>query len=145
MPVHVYEIKQEDKTKIEKVLSYDPYLDPTIISKDDKDTEKTSSVQKENSSISKIEEMKKNDPYFDIIFVRQEYLLLDGSTLSLDPNKCYVYLKASEDFLAKADLKLEKLFPDLKRASKEIEEQIIEKVAEQQSKAESGFGFIFGN
>ncbi|MEM0107091.1 MAG: hypothetical protein QXS81_02185 [Candidatus Micrarchaeaceae archaeon] len=145
MPVRVYEINGSDKAKMKKILSYDPYLDSTVIPKDDNNTEDIIKDQNAQEKISKIEELKKNDPYFDIIFVRQEYILFDGSSISLNPSKCYLYLKANEEFLAKAELKLKRLFPNIVRINKEAEEKVIEKVNEQQQKAESGFGFIFGN
>ena len=41
----------------------------------------------------------KNDKNLNVIFARQEYSLREGTSLGLDPNKCYLYLKANDEFL----------------------------------------------
>ncbi len=135
MPVHVYICNKDDKAKLEKILAYDPYLDPEIIPKED---------SKAANAKSKIEELKKNDPYFDVIFARQEYQIVDGDTFSMDPAKCYLYLKATDDFLTKADEKLKKLLPGIERAGSDVEKQVISYIDDLHSKAESGLGLIFG-
>ncbi len=136
MPVHVYICSKDEKAKLEKILAYDPYLDPEVIPKEG---EKSATEAKP-----KIEELKEKDPYFDVIFARQEYQLVDGDTFSMDPSKCYLYLKANGDFLAKADEKLKKLLPGVERAGSKVEEKVISYIDELHSKAESGLGLIFG-
>jgi hypothetical protein len=64
--------------------------------------------------------------------------------LNLDSNKSYLYLKASEEFLGKADEALGHKIKTLKRADKNPEDTVIKKVLEQEESANAGLGSIFG-
>lgn len=81
------------------------------------------------------------DPYADDSFARVGYKLKDGSMLGEDKTKLYVYIKADEGFIKKAD---EKLKDVAKPAPPEVEKRITEKVLREEEEAESGFGSIFG-
>ena len=150
MPVHVYECGKPEAEALKKLLSYDPYLDPNIIpsSKDDKPSkEMTEEERREAAEREKrIQEnlRKVREEYSDIIFARQEYSLRDGVTLGLDSDKVYLYLKANEDFLNKADKLLASKINGLKRTPNDVEGKVIAVIKEEEDKASAGFGSIFG-
>ena len=149
MSIHVYECGRSEAEALKKLLSYDPYLDPNIIpsSKDDKPAKEMTEERREAAEREKMiqENLRKvKEEYSDIIFARQEYSLRDGATLGLDSDKVYLYLKANEDFLSKADKLLESKIKGLKRAPQEVEGKVIAVIKEEEDKASAGFGSIFG-
>ncbi|MCL5423553.1 MAG: hypothetical protein M1385_00530 [Candidatus Marsarchaeota archaeon] len=150
MPAHVYICERSDIDALKKMLAYDPYLDPNIIPhRRDDDPKKMNEEDKkrvldEDKRISENLAKLKSDVFFDVIFARQEYEILDGVTLNLEKEKYYLYLKANDDFLNKADKKLEKYFSNIKRADKSTEERVIAFIEDRNNKAEAGFGSIFG-
>ena len=86
----------------------------------------------------------KSDKFFDVIFARQEYEILDGASLGLDHDKYYLYLKANDQFLESADKKLESNFKGITRADRSVEEKVIKFIDDRDNKANTGFGSIFG-
>ena len=150
MPIHVYICDRADVDRLKKMLAYDPYLDPNIIPhRSEKDLERMSDEDKklmaeEDKRVSENLAQLKSDVFFDVIFARQEYELIDGVTLGLDKEKYYLYMKSNEEFLEKSDKKLEKNFNGVKRADKITENKVIAFVEERNSKADAGFGSIFG-
>jgi hypothetical protein len=118
----VYSFSKEDLKEVKDLISFDPYA--------------------QNLPIEKIEEMKKNDELFDVIFVRQGVEIREGKEFG----KTYEYLlvvDAPLNFFEKAEKKLARI-KSLKRLKKEEEEEIAKKIEDQAEKAEKGFGAIFG-
>lgn len=124
MPEHVYECDNEEYPALKKVLEYDPYLDKTL----------------DDDALKKLA----GDKYANTIFARQEYSVRDGLSVSLDKNKYYLYLKANEDFLKLAEERFSKEFKTVKRSGKESEDKIIAIIHDEESRANQGFGAIFG-
>ncbi|MGC8537584.1 MAG: hypothetical protein ACP5MZ_01190 [Candidatus Micrarchaeia archaeon] len=150
MPIHVYECGRSEAEQLKKLLSYDPYLDPNVIpsAKEDKpakemtEEEKMAAAERDKKIQANLEKAK--EEFGDLIFARQEYSIRDGAVLGLDSDKVYLYLKANEDFLSKADSILESKIHGLKRASKEVEEKVITIIKGEEDAASAGFGSIFG-
>lgn len=150
MPVRVYECSRSEVEELKKILTYDPYLDTSLIppsSKEDKNMTPEQKKQMEerekqvNENLKKLSESLKGR----IIFARQEYSLKEGASLGLKDDTTYLYLSAPDDFLNGAEERFKTEFKTVKRASKEDEEKVINSVKEEQEKANSGFGSIFGN
>jgi tetrahydromethanopterin S-methyltransferase subunit A len=118
----IYSFSKEELKEVKNLISFDPYA--------------------QNIPLEKIEEMKKNDELFDVIFVRQGVEIKEGKEFGKD----YEYLlivDAPQSFFEKAEKKLQRI-KSLKRLKKEDEEEIIKKLEEQAENAEKGFGAIFG-
>lgn len=81
------------------------------------------------------------DPYSDESFARVGYKMKDGAVLEEDKGKTYIYLKASDDFIKKAD---EKLKDVAKPAPEDVEKRVAEKIQKEEEAAEGGLGSIFG-
>ena len=81
------------------------------------------------------------DPFADDSFARNGYKVKDGSVLEEDKSKLFVYIKASEDFLKKADIRLKGI---AEPAPAEVQKRVGEKIVKEEEQAESGFGAIFG-
>ncbi len=120
----VYSCDASDYPKLQKLLEYDPYLDKNLT----------------EAELAKIRE----DKEANIIFARQDYIVKDGASLSLDKNKYYLYLHATEDFLNLAEKKLKEAIPSIQRIDPETEKKIIETIDDERRRAEFGFGSIFG-
>ncbi|EQD46789.1 hypothetical protein B2A_08740 [mine drainage metagenome] len=150
MPARVYECSKSEAEALKKLLSYDPYLDPNVIpsSKDDKplkemtDEEKKAAEDRDKMVKENLDKIKQE--YGDLIFARQEYSIRDGAMLGLDESKTYLYLKANEDLLNKADSILENRIKGLKRSSSDVENKVIGIIKEEEENASAGFGSIFG-
>lgn len=150
MPIHIYECNKEKVEELKKLLSYDPYLDPNLIpySRELKPGEKLSQEeieegkQRERNVQENLKKLKE-DEYSNIIFARQEYELFDGLSIDLDDKKYYLYLKANDEFLEKADKLLDKKL-GIKRANKDVELKVINYVEKEHESANIGFGSIFG-
>ena len=110
--------------ELKKTLEYDPYLDKS----------------KSEEDLAKL----KGDADANIIFARQDYWLKDGIVLGLDREKCYLVISAVDEFLGKAEAKLMRLYPDLKRADSETERNVIGEIEKERSESEEGLGMIFG-
>ncbi|MGB9732539.1 MAG: hypothetical protein ACP5P2_02350 [Candidatus Micrarchaeia archaeon] len=123
MSARVYVCPVEKEGELKKMLEYDPYLDPKIKEED----------------LKKIRE----DEMANIIFARQDYVIKEGASISLDPSKCYLFLNAQDSFLDKAEKKLKNI-EGLKRAEPDIESKVIMLVEDERRKADEGFGSIFG-
>ena len=124
MPTWVYVCDSKDYEKLKKLMEYDPYLDKNL----------------NEEQLSKI----KGDQEANIIFARQDYMIKDGISVSLDKDKYYLYLSANEEFLQQADLKLKKNIEGIKRAEPDVESKVVEIVETERSESESGIGSIFG-
>ncbi|MEM0094612.1 MAG: hypothetical protein QXE33_00640 [Candidatus Micrarchaeaceae archaeon] len=109
---------------LKKLLEYDPYLDKNLTEED----------------LKKLKE----DKDANVIFVRQDYVLKDGISLNLDRNKYYLYLSASQEFMESAEKKLKSSIGSIARLSQDEERKVIETIEEERSRAEFGFGSIFG-
>ncbi len=124
MPARVYVCDASHFEELKKMLAYDPYLDANVKAED----------------LAKI----KADEEANVIFVRQDYMLKDGLSVGLEREKCYLYLKAQDSFLAKAEAKLKKSIQSLSRADPATEAKVIAAIDEERAKAEQGLGSIFG-
>jgi len=81
------------------------------------------------------------DPYSEGSFARVGYKVKDGGILAEDKARMYVYVKASDEFVKKAD----ELLKDVaKPCAPEVEKRIIEKIQKEEEDAEGGLGSIFG-
>ncbi len=151
MPAHVYECRKSELEQLKKLLAYDPYLDTSIIPPTtpgsdkpvDKQTEdeKRMAAEREQKVREALERLKQ-DKYSDVIFARQQYEIIDGSAFG-SPDISYLYIKAAEDFLAKADEALEHKL-GVKRVPKELEDKVVAKVIAEEESGNAGFGSIFG-
>ncbi|MEM0124472.1 MAG: hypothetical protein QXF41_02950 [Candidatus Micrarchaeaceae archaeon] len=124
MVVRVYSCDAADMPALKKLLEYDPYLDKNLTEED----------------LKKLKE----DKDANVIFVRQDYVLKDGISLNLDRNKYYLYLSASQEFMESAEKKLKSSIGSIARLSQDEERKVIETIEEERSRAEFGFGSIFG-
>jgi hypothetical protein len=137
MAAHVYILDKSEVNTLNKLLSYDPYLDPNLIPstgyddrKKETEEEKKKREELEAATRERLQKAKQEDKYFDVIFARQEYEIFDGSDVGLNPDKSYLYLKSNDEFLAKADEALEHKINGLKRADPDSEKKVIDKVME---------------
>ncbi|MCL5262550.1 MAG: hypothetical protein M1390_01790 [Candidatus Marsarchaeota archaeon] len=124
MAERVYVCDEAEYPALKKALEYDPYLDKSL------DDEKLRAL--------------KGDKYANVIFSRQEYSLREGAALGLEKGKYYLYIKANEDFMKDAEERLAHEFKSVKRAPPEAEGKVIALINEEQSRANEGFGSIFG-
>ena len=124
MPARVYLADIARQQELRKLVTYDPYLDNAL----------------KEDDLNKI----RDDEMANIIFARQDCTIKEGAALNLDREKVYLYINATDEFLEKADRKLKATIQGIERADQEIEQKIIASINEEQSKAETGFGFIFG-
>lgn len=81
------------------------------------------------------------EPYADDSFARMGYKVKDGQFVSEDKAKMYIYIKASDDFLKKAD---EKFKGVAERCKPDVEKRVHEKIQAEEESAEAGLGNIFG-
>jgi len=81
------------------------------------------------------------DPYEKVSFPRNGYKLKDGTSVSEDPKKAYLYLSCTEEFAKFAHSKLDSLSEKIEPA---VSERVIKKIEEEENSAEAGFGAIFG-
>ncbi len=86
----------------------------------------------------------KDDPQANVIFTRQDYSIKDGISVGLDRSKYYLYLSASDEFLAGADKKLKASLKSVARADPETETKVISLVEGERESSEQGLGAIFG-
>ncbi len=121
MSIKVYECSELEIDALKKLLNYDPYTD-------------------QNIDINNI----KKDKYNDVIFKRQEFEVKNGSVISLSSSRYFLYLKANESFFKKSEEIFKEKFKTIKIADKDIEEKIIKYISDEESKANEGFGAIFG-
>ena len=152
MTARVYECDKSEAEALKKVLEYDPYLDPKLIppSKGEKELKMMSEEEKKlakEEEVKSMEAIKKlhEDKYANVIFTRQGYSFRDGATLSLDSSKSYLYIDASEQFLGLAEERFKREFKTVKRVSGSEEEKVIAIIKEEEDRAATGFGSIFGS
>ncbi len=124
MPARVYLCDEKDLDKLKALMEYDPYLDKN-------------KTEEELAAL-------KQDKAANVIFARQDYQIKDGISISMEKDKCYLYLSANEDFLTLAEPKLLSAIESAKRADPETEKKIILMIEEEISNSESGIGSIFG-
>ncbi|MEM0086787.1 MAG: hypothetical protein QW774_02790 [Candidatus Micrarchaeaceae archaeon] len=124
MVARVYSCDIADLPALKKMLEYDPYLDKNLTEDD----------------LKKL----RDDKDANIIFARQDYVLKDGVSLNLDKGKYYLYINASPEFMESAEKKLKSNISSISRLNPEDERKVIEAVEDERSKAEFGFGSIFG-
>ena len=89
------------------------------------------------------------DPYGKPCFSRNGYKVKDGVQVSQDKGKCYVFMRATDEFAVFAREKLKGLIDaDAKELAVESKPDVVAAVAkvieEEENNAEVGFGAIFG-
>ncbi|HVA82753.1 MAG TPA: hypothetical protein VNF06_01155 [Candidatus Aquilonibacter sp.] len=124
MPARVYVVAISKLQDLKKLINYDPYLDNAI-----KDEE-----------LAKV----RADEMANVIFARQDCQIKEGVAVGLDREKAYLYVNANDEFLEKADKKIKMQIEGAERADPESEQKVIAQINEELSKAESGFGSLFG-
>ncbi|MEM3841101.1 MAG: hypothetical protein QXN59_00175 [Candidatus Micrarchaeaceae archaeon] len=124
MAERVFEFDPQQKPQVKKLIEYDPYLDQSL----------------DDAALKKMKE----DEYANIIFTRQECEIKDGDMIGMDASKCYLYIKANEEFMPKAESKLKREIPGIKRCDAKSEEKVIAFINEEKEKGNVGFGSIFG-
>ncbi len=154
MPEHVYSFDKEVMEKLSKALSYDPYLDKNLLPdmpkefEDKKYMEEHPEMKEKKDEIEKrIQEAKRRlneDKSLNVIFARQEYSLRDGSSLGLDKDKCYLYIKANDEFIASAEERLKNEYDSFVKADSATSEKVISTIHDEEDRANAGFGSIFG-
>jgi hypothetical protein len=153
MAERVYECDNSEVKELKKLLTYDPYLDPTLIPKlqdvDEKELAKMSDEQKK--AIKDKEELARaaskklsEDKYANVIFARQDTDLREGKSIGIEDDKYYLLIKATDEFLTLAEERFKNEFKSVKRADSEAEKKFIALKVEEESKANAGFGAIFG-
>ncbi len=80
------------------------------------------------------------DPYAEESFVRIGYKIKEGATLEENKDCVYVYIKADDAFIKKADERLKDI---AKIVTSEVEKRILEKIHKEEESAEAGFGSMF--
>ncbi len=154
MPEKVYAFDKSDMEKLNKMLAYDPYLDKTLLPDMPPELEDKKYLEQHPEMKEKAEEMRKriedakgklkNDRYLNVIFARQEYSLREGSELGLDNSKCYLYIKANDDFVGRAEDRLKHEFGSFASTDPDTEAKVVKFIHEEQDRANAGFGSIFG-
>ncbi|MCL4404728.1 MAG: hypothetical protein M1544_00725 [Candidatus Marsarchaeota archaeon] len=154
MTESVYSFDKSAMEKLSKALSYDPYLDKELLPDMPKEFEDKKYMaehpemeEKKKEMEKRIEEAKeklKNDKSLNVIFTRQEYSLREGGAFGLDPEKCYLYLKANDDFIARAEERLKSEYDSFAKVDAETSQKVIKAIHDEEDKANAGFGAIFG-
>jgi hypothetical protein len=154
MSERVYELSKEDFKPINDLINYDPYLDNSLIPSIPEQWTKDDYLTKHPEMKEQVEELTKKreealqhlktDKDLNIIFAREQCELREGAALGLSDDNYYLYIKATDEFLDKADELLKRKFKSIKRANPETEEKIITKLNEEESNANAGVGFLFG-
>jgi len=150
----VYEFDKSELEELKKVLSYDPYLDTSLIPPAPKGSDKPADKQtpeekkeleEHDKKVAETHKFLAEDPKGKYIFSRQQYEIKDGASIGAAPNLSFLYLNATDDFLGGAEMRFKSEFKTIKRADKSSEEKIINAIKEEQERANVGFGSIFGN
>ncbi|MCL5430499.1 MAG: hypothetical protein M1504_03410 [Candidatus Marsarchaeota archaeon] len=153
MAARVYECEASEAQKLKKLLSYDPYLDTNLIPKTREVTEKDLAnmsedekkrIAEQDSAAKAALEKLRNDPLANAIFARQDCDLREGKSIGIEDSKSYLYIKATDEFLDLAEQRFKKEFKTIKRAPSEIEKKFIALKEDEENRANSGFGMIFG-
>ena len=89
------------------------------------------------------------DPYGKPCFSRNGYKVKDGVQVSQDKEKCYAFMRASDEFAVFARGKMKELVgADGKELAVESKPEVVAAIAkiieEEENNAEVGFGAIFG-
>ncbi|MEM4348076.1 MAG: hypothetical protein QXN37_00710 [Candidatus Anstonellaceae archaeon] len=89
----------------------------------------------------KLKAILEQEPYAVLSFSRNGYKLKDGAAVGQDPEKCYLFIKATEEFAKFAREKLKEIAIESSQGVAAAVSRIIE---EEENSAEIGFGSIFG-
>ena len=81
------------------------------------------------------------DPYAKGSFAMMGYKLKDGNQVGGDEKTIYLYISGDDEKVKGAEEKLKELLVDVPG---ELEEKIVKVIAEEEDKAASGMGDIFG-
>jgi hypothetical protein len=89
------------------------------------------------------------DPYGEKSFSRNGYKVKDGTQVSQDREKCYVFMRATEEFASFARSKLKELVDAegkrvVSESAPEVVAAVAKVIAEEENNAEVGFGSLFG-
>ena len=99
----------------------------------------------ESKENGKAQQVVDNEPYADRSFAKQGYKVKEGKSVGGEDGKYYLYIQAEPDFFSWAEEKFKAAeLESFKRAPKEIEGTVVQKIEEEDNAAEAGFGAIFG-
>ncbi len=153
MAARVYECDVAEVQALKKLLNYDPYLDPNLIPKipeiDEKalaamsEEQRTQIKQKEEAARAASKKLSE-DKMANVIFARQDCDLREGKSFGIEGNKSYLLIRATDEFLNLAEERFKKEFKTVKRAPHDIEKKLIALKEDEESRANAGFGSIFG-
>ncbi|MCL5679987.1 MAG: hypothetical protein M1465_01415 [Candidatus Marsarchaeota archaeon] len=154
MSERVYSFDKSEMEKLSKVLSYDPYLDKNLLPDMPKEFEDKKYMEQHPELKQQMEDLQKriddakdrlkNDKNLNVIFARQEYSLREGASLGLNSEKCYLYLKANDEFLKNAEDRLKDEYKSFALADAEASQKVIAAIHDEEERANAGFGSIFG-
>jgi hypothetical protein len=153
MASRVYECDASEVKELKKLLAYDPYLDPNLIPKlpevNEKERanmpeEQRKALEEKEKAASVASKKLREDKMANVIFARQDCDLREGKSMGVEDEKYYLLVKATDEFLNLAEERFKKEFKTIKRAPQEIEKRFITLKEEEESKANAGFGSIFG-
>ncbi len=151
--MRVYECDPSEAKELKKLLAYDPYLDPNLIPKvpevDDKaraamTPEQRKDLETKEATASAASKKLREDKMANVIFARQDCDMRDGKSMGIDNDKSYLLLKATDEFLDLAEQRFKNEFKTIKRAPPDIEKKFIALKEDEESRANAGFGSIFG-
>lgn len=86
-------------------------------------------------------ELLEADPYEKGSFARMGYKLKEGSQVGADEKMLYLYVSGDDEAVEKAGEKLKGLSVEVPQ---EVEERVIARIAEEEDRAATGMGDIFG-
>jgi hypothetical protein len=89
------------------------------------------------------------DPYGEKSFSRNGYKVKDGAQVGQDREKCYVFMRATDEFASFARGKLKELAGAegkgiVSESAPEVAAAVAKAIADEENNAEVGFGSLFG-
>lgn len=151
--IRVYEVDASEAGAVKKLLTYDPYLDPNLIPKlpdiDEKERaklppEKQKEIADLEKKASEASKKLREDKFMNVIFARQECDMRDARSIGVESDKSYLWIRATDEWLNLAEERFKAQFKGVKRASPDIEKKFIAMKEDEESRANAGFGSIFG-
>jgi hypothetical protein len=93
----------------------------------------------------KVQQVIDTEPYADRSFAKQGYKVKEGKNVGGEEGKYYLYIQAEPDFFGWAEEKFKAAeLETFKRVPTELEGMVVQKIEDEDSAAEAGFGAIFG-
>jgi hypothetical protein len=89
----------------------------------------------------KLAALLESDPYGEKSFSRNGYKIKEGASVGLEAEKCYLYVKCTDEFALFAR---EKLKGNADECKPDAASKVAQAIEDEESSAEQGFGSIFG-